>query len=64
MNIFSYLPVAIFSLAVLCFLFISLVLVYHWRRYGPGDAKIKFFETAYFVVGIILLISAAGLVVK
>ena len=60
MIILSYLPTLIFLAAFLVFAIVSLILVYHWHRYGRGDAKVMLFETAYFVAGIAIIISAVG----
>jgi hypothetical protein len=64
MNIIPYLPLIFFIFVTLFFVMISIVLVYHWRRYAKGDAKVALFETVYFVVGAVLLISAFSLMWK
>jgi len=45
----------ILGLVLLFFAIFSVILVYHWRRYGFESEKVAFTEKIYFPVSIILI---------
>ena len=45
-----------FSLLLLIFIAVSIVLVYHWRHYSFNLAKIKKIITLYFAVSAIMIL--------
>ena len=49
---------AFFGVVVLIYIVVSLVLVYHWRRYSLRNRRIAFAETVYFFVSISVLVVA------
>ena len=49
----------IWGLALLVFLIISLVFIYHWRRYGRLEKATKKAEIIYFLGGVFFLGLAA-----
>lgn len=61
---YLFVPWIIFALALVVFAVLSVVLIYHWQRYGKGAAFIASFETVYLVVGISLLSLAFGILLK
>lgn len=46
---------AVFGVAAAVFGAVSWALLYHWRRFGGGSAKVALAETAYVVGGMALL---------
>ena len=47
-----------FALAFVAFLFVSILLWYHWVKYGMGDPFVPFMQILYFLGALILLASA------
>jgi hypothetical protein len=45
-------------LALLFYVIISGVLLFHWQRYGMGSRKIKFARNLYFLVSVAILFGA------
>lgn len=50
----SVLPFAHIGLTLL-FLTLSVILAYHWRRYGVGRAKSSIFMLIYFLGGLVFI---------
>lgn len=48
----------VFVISFLAWAGISAALVYHWRKYAPGDKKVALAQAIYFVLSLILLVTA------
>lgn len=55
---FALLSKLVFAIIALLALIMSLVLFFHWRRYGMGGIVLGITETVYLVVTVLLLGSA------
>jgi len=48
----------VFGVVVVIYAVVSLIFVYHWRRYSLHNKRVVFFETMYFVVSLGVLFVA------
>lgn len=58
---FSAVLTFIFAGALLGFLILSAVLVFHWRRYGMQTGAIRLAQTVYFLASACLIVLAVAL---
>ncbi len=47
-----------FGMVLVLYTVISLVLLYHWRRYSLRSTRIAFAETVYFLVSAVIIFAA------
>lgn len=53
----------IFGLVLVIYAIVSLILVYHWRRYALHNKRVAFAEMLYFIVsGAVLVIALFSLI--
>ena len=48
----------IFAIIVVVYVIVSVVLLYHWRRYALHNKRVAFAETLYFLVSVVALVVA------
>ncbi len=45
----------VFCFALVVFSIMSLIYIYHWRRYGTGNKTIMTVEVLYVIVGVVFI---------